>query len=86
MEDEDHLFRRCLTSVQIWQALLSVEELHRQQTLSFDEWIKHNTSESIQCDINSKWNVVFVKTIWWMWRWRDNVVFKAEVKVLDSKL
>ena len=64
-------------ATQIWQALLLIEELHLQQTLSFDEWIKHNPYESIQYDVNSNWNVVFATTIWWMWRWRDNVVFKA---------
>ena len=56
VEDVDHFFRRCPTVLQIWQALLSIEELHMQQTLSFGEWIKHNTCESIHCDINSKWD------------------------------
>ena len=86
MEDVDHLLRRCPTTEQIWQALILVEELHKQQTLSFGKWIKHNTCESIKCDINSKWNVVFATTIWWMWCWRNSVVFKVEVKALDSKL
>ena len=30
--------------------------------------------------------MVFIVDIWWMWHWKNNIVFKVENKTLDSKL
>ncbi|KAL9228579.1 hypothetical protein vseg_004142 [Gypsophila vaccaria] len=73
-ETTDHLLRHCPTSVEIWSHLGESTSSGLFFTENFRLWISTNASNSSPF-ASSLWSMKFAITCWWIWRWRNNIVF-----------
>lgn len=86
LEDVEHILRHCSEASQVWQRLLSSHELLKQQHLSFHDWFRHNIGRKVSCEIKLDWQVIFIFTLWWLWRWRNERIFNDVVKTIEYKV
>ncbi|XVF40762.1 hypothetical protein PTKIN_Ptkin01aG0141200 [Pterospermum kingtungense] len=86
MEDLDHLFRRCNRAVQVWEVFLPSSVLYDQSRVMFDEWLKLNLTGRVHSDFTQDWSAMFVIILWWLWRWRNDLVFNNRVVSLEFKI
>ena len=69
VEDLDHVFRRYSKIIPVWENLNVNTIDSGAQKKYFKNWIQWNlTSEN--------WKVTFACCRWWIWRWRNDRVFK----------
>ncbi|XP_075508178.1 uncharacterized protein LOC142545090 [Primulina tabacum] len=84
MEDVDHIFRKCEKAREIWRCFMSTNAFQNILKLSFDEWFRANLGQERQNMDTRNWNVLFAITLWWLWKWRNDLVFNN--KRLDVHL
>ncbi|KZV27255.1 Non-LTR retroelement reverse transcriptase [Dorcoceras hygrometricum] len=41
----------------------------------FDDWIKENIKGKLHEKKYLDWNILFAIALWWIWRWRNDMVF-----------
>lgn len=83
-EDVDHIFRKCNKVRGIWCELDSKSKNHAKWRLNFDEWLMENLSTDRQADSIADWISMFAIAVWWIWKWRNDYVFrnnKMEVRL-----
>ncbi|XVE58507.1 hypothetical protein DITRI_Ditri04bG0175000 [Diplodiscus trichospermus] len=85
-ETVEHVVRNCVEAKQVWETSLVSTELQFQQSLNFEEWLRHNLTGKVRCDFAKDWTTVFAITIWWLWRWRNDFVFNNVVKSKEYKI
>ena len=73
-----HLFRDCTAASQIWTALAHDEVLNNGQVLDFKGWLIYNLTQVNSLEFQSKWGELFAIALWWIWKWRCNLVFRQE--------
>ncbi|XVF47730.1 hypothetical protein PTKIN_Ptkin03bG0134400 [Pterospermum kingtungense] len=84
--DLDHLFRRCRMAAQVWEAFLPGSVLLIQSSVTFDEWLKLNLVGKVYCDFTQDWSAMFVVILWWLRRWRNDLVFNNRIVSIDFKI
>ncbi|XP_074314431.1 uncharacterized protein LOC141649645 [Silene latifolia] len=76
-ETTEHLLRSCPVSKQIWN-LIGIDSSNIYFFNSpFSEWITRCASNDVSTN-EANWPMMFAITCWWIWRWRNNVVFGSE--------
>ncbi|XP_074290582.1 uncharacterized protein LOC141617299 [Silene latifolia] len=73
-ESTDHLLRNCPYSKEIWYLLGESAINPLFYTLPFQNWISKNASNALPL-ASHNWSMKFAITCWWIWRWRNNIVF-----------
>ncbi|XP_074318679.1 uncharacterized protein LOC141655501 [Silene latifolia] len=75
-EDEtiEHLLRNCPVSTDIWNLLGDGASSNEFYTDQFHHWVAKNASNGSSIS-SSTWSMKFAITCWWLWRWRNNLVF-----------
>lgn len=69
-----HLLRECPSSKHIWKSIGGSANYPSFFTGNLSEWICKN----IKADgliYSNKWPTCFATTLWWIWKWRNCVVF-----------
>ncbi|XP_074298539.1 uncharacterized protein LOC141629436 [Silene latifolia] len=78
-ETTEHLLRSCPVSKQIWN-LIGIDSSNIYFFNSpFSEWLTRCASNDVSTN-EANWPMMFAITCWWIWRWRNNVVFGRENK------
>lgn len=54
--------------------------------VSFDVWLRQNISQNKHNGAKVEWNILFSNTIWWMWKWRNDAVFKNKQTDIEIKV
>lgn len=80
MEDENNIFKNCFKARQIWNKI-DQKNLNTSSTLHFNVWIDYNLkSKSTYNQSNLGLSIVFVSTIWNIWKARNKLQFENEVQ------
>ncbi|XP_074291074.1 uncharacterized protein LOC141617835 [Silene latifolia] len=78
-ETTDHLLRHCEISRQVW-SLLGIDSSNPTfYNSSFPEWITKCASNGVATS-EPNWPIFFAITCWWLWKWRNNIVFGREAE------
>ncbi|XP_048503106.1 uncharacterized protein LOC104896166 [Beta vulgaris subsp. vulgaris] len=77
MEDESHLFRDCDTVTRIWSSSNLGIKTSSSKFIPFGEWIKNFLQFFWKIEgVKSERANVFVATLWSIWIYRNNIVFR----------
>lgn len=76
LEDFDHIFRKCEEAVKVWRGLQTNRQGTMNERMSIDVWLPKNISQIRHNGPNVEWRIIFANTIWWLWKWRNELVFK----------
>lgn len=85
-EDLDHIFRHCSRAKGIWDAFLPKRENDRLRSMSFAEWLSTNIKDVVTPSRERCWRTTFTIMVWWIWRWRNDVVFSGKEVDMRHKL
>lgn len=86
MEDCNHLFRQCEEATVIWKAFLRPQVLAVLNSLSWENWLVANITGDRSLGLDVNWPEKFANRLWWMWRWRNELIFNGRRTSLDQKL
>lgn len=70
-EDLDYLFRKCSRARIIWSARQKLDDL------CFADWLSRNLRGKVINKIHQKWETLFAVTVWWLWKLRNEAIFKG---------
>ncbi|XP_019198912.1 PREDICTED: uncharacterized protein LOC109192673 [Ipomoea nil] len=85
-EDLNHLFRTCPAAKQVWDAALTSRTRERLDTLPWDVWLETNLRGNGMNGFSDHWRESFCIRLWWLWRWRNDEIFKQQSRTLGQKL
>lgn len=85
-EDTNHIIRDCTTVEEVQLHLLPHILVHRFFSLYLNEWIQWNLSSDVIHSRKDKWQIKFVLTCWWIWRWRNESIFNRTTQSLQYKI
>lgn len=83
-EDINHVLRRCPAADAIWSRLLPTFH-SRTKDLPLKEWLDLGISTKGSQNRPENDNITFGLTSWWLWKWRNEVIFKNSFHPLNSK-
>lgn len=86
VEDLNYIFRFCRDAPMIWKALLPPLTFQRHILLSFTDWLHANLNDRILCDYSNEWRSMFAVILWWLWKWRNEMVFSNANHSFDFKI
>ncbi|CAL8168851.1 unnamed protein product [Prunus armeniaca] len=78
MESILHILRDCVKAKKVWNALLNSSQSARFFTMDFQPWLRVNLMSKIVWADGIPWNLVFVFTCWYIWKWRNHYVFHGD--------
>lgn len=64
LEDPEHIFRKCKEVVPLWQFILSLDEVNKRTTLSFQDWLRKNIYGNVKSELPYDWNATFAICLW----------------------
>ncbi|XP_074299645.1 uncharacterized protein LOC141630789 [Silene latifolia] len=76
-ETVEHLLRSCPISIQIWNLVGINPSNAFFFNIPFEESLTKSASNDVESSMKD-WPMNFAITCWWIWRWRNNVVFGRE--------
>lgn len=85
-EDTNHTIRGCPEARDIWKKLVCNKEYQRLESMSLNEWFDTNTGGKVNTSFGKNWPEVFAITTWWIWRWRNDLVFNNEKREINDKI
>lgn len=85
-EDCDHLFRKCKQAKGIWRAVVRRDVAANLEGLNWNEWLLANLSGAWKLGLDEGWPARFATRLWWIWRWRNDEIFRARSRSLDQKI
>lgn len=77
-ESVEHVLRLCPKAKEIWKQLLGDRIMQRMENLDFRKWMDCNLRGKGGGRHGEEWPNVFIITAWWIWKWRNDLVFKDE--------
>lgn len=77
-EDLNHLLRECPKAKEIWHTTRESKWLEAYERQPMDQWLQLNPESQEKTSYNIPWGIVFLYTIWEIWKARNNVVFRQE--------
>nr|GMC99849.1 reverse transcriptase [Ipomoea batatas] len=84
-EDSDDLVWRHSSNVAMWMDLLPEGERRRNWRRPFMEWFDMNISGKGACGAVEDGQNLFAITLWWLWKWRNEDVFKGVQNRIQKK-
>ena len=84
MEDIDHIFRHCLRVKPLWTRLSDGQRRKGAENSPFKDWFGWNMDVNTPKD-QEPWKEIFVIYLWWIWRWRNEEIFKGNEVTLERK-
>ena len=85
-EDLDQFFCGCKNVRALWPHFLSNDQFFGAQNLPFTDWLLRNLDLRSGADPLTPWKEVFASIIWWIWNWRNSLIFKNTAFPLPEKL
>lgn len=85
-EDTEHVIHKCLYARYVWAKLMSNQALSRLDTLCFSKWINTNVTSDVGTKFGKNWLAVFSITCWWLWQWRNDLVFNNVDRDIVDKM
>lgn len=85
-EDVEHVVRRCTFAFDVWKRLLPESEMSKFTSSPFDLWLDKNIKGSFSSIHATNWPTLFAITVWWIWRWRNDVIFNGSHVCLRRKI
>ena len=85
-EDLDHVFRGGKNVQALWPHFLSNDQFASAQNLPFTDWLLWNLDLRSGADPVTPWKEDFASIIWWIWNWRNSLIFKNTTLPLPEKL
>ncbi|XP_019163602.1 PREDICTED: uncharacterized protein LOC109159944 [Ipomoea nil] len=84
-EDTNHVLRFCPAAEAIWTAILP--EFHdKTKHLPLVPWLDKGVAAKGNGRRPVSDNITFAVTLWWVWKWRNEAIFKNLVKPLSVKV
>lgn len=75
-----HIFRDCPTARHIWRAVGGSAQYPSFYNGNLSEWLTRNLKATGLIH-SEKWPTCFAVTLWWIWRWRNCIVFGRDNEV-----
>lgn len=84
-EDIDHVLRICPLADVVWSRLLP--KFHTDsRCLNFREWLDRGINSKGSRNRPENDNILFSLTVWWIWKWRNELVFNNSPHTLNAKI
>ncbi|CAL9003150.1 unnamed protein product [Prunus brigantina] len=77
-KDHNLILRDCVKAKKVWNALLNSSQSARFFTMDFQPWLRVNLMSKIVWADGIPWNLVFVFTCWYIWKWRNHYAFHGD--------
>lgn len=77
-ETVDHILRQCPAATSVWRKFPGMHDYDLFR-MNFDTWIMQNIKDDFTRD--GDWPIVFVTTLWWLWKWRNCRCFDKDVTI-----
>lgn len=78
VEIVEHFVKRCPIAKSIWKSLLGTRGFQQTESLGFRELIDANLEGKFHANCDEGWPALFMLTTWWLWKWRNELIFKKE--------
>ncbi|CAI9764306.1 unnamed protein product [Fraxinus pennsylvanica] len=75
VETISHVLRDCLIAKALWLKLLPLSDNARFFDLNFNDWMVGNLRNGSTAWENLDWRMLFGFTCWYIWTWRNKLVF-----------
>lgn len=73
-----HALRDCPEARKIWNCFVPPKSFREFLSLRLQEWLLWNFSTKRMRDFSEWWSTQFAVICWWIWRWRNELVFNGE--------
>ncbi|PRQ37815.1 putative RNA-directed DNA polymerase [Rosa chinensis] len=73
-----HLLRDCSHASSIWNKIICLDTITRAMHLDWMSWLAANIRCQRTCYGELNWCVVFVFACWYIWKWRNKIIFDEE--------
>lgn len=84
-ETVEHVVRNCPLAREIWCRMLGEDAVRQNEMAPFDVWMCRNIEGTTGLR-RRETGMVFAIIVWWIWRWRNDVVFNGVVKNIEYKV
>ncbi|WCJ28598.1 Polynucleotidyl transferase ribonuclease H-like superfamily protein [Euphorbia peplus] len=81
-----HILRDCPHASQVWNYFVPNNMFAYWSSLNLQDWLMYNINGMKHPEFHDKWETLFPTIIWWLWRWRCNMIFQGEERRLQDKL
>nr|GMD40682.1 putative RNA-directed DNA polymerase [Ipomoea batatas] len=86
MEDINHLLRHCPKAMEVWRKLLPQTAINKFWNIDFLTWFDLNVAGKGAFSSVENGPILFAITLWWIWRWRNEIIFKGKSMDIDHKI
>lgn len=85
VEDTEHVIRRCPVADELWRNLLP-GTYWATRRMPFLEWLDNGIKGKYNGRYPGNFATLFAIGIWWVWKWRNDVIFNNTTQTLRFKL
>lgn len=82
VEDVGHILRWCPNAEDVWRRVAPSEYASSGWSKPLTDWL----GENVRSARKSLWSEKFMVVAWWLWRWRNEEVFKEDYKTTEQKV
>ncbi|CAL2248919.1 unnamed protein product [Prunus armeniaca] len=70
-----HTLRDCGRAKEVWLTVLPPSNFHDFFLSDYPSWLQSNLFSKAKWEGRSPWNIMFVFTCWYVWKWRNKYIF-----------
>lgn len=85
-EDVEHVIRGCKAARKVWNRMIPTDNPTKDFSMDFNSWFDLNVAWKGSRRKNEHWNMIFAITVWWVWKWRNEVVFSQKTVDINQKI
>lgn len=85
-EDVDHTLRKCPIAEAVWTNINIGDKSGTSNPLDFNNWLTRNVTGTGDDQRSKKRKARCAITIWWIWKWRNDVIFNGTNRDVKDKV
>nr|GMC74145.1 putative RNA-directed DNA polymerase [Ipomoea batatas] len=85
-EDINHLLRYCPKAMEVWSKYALITAINQFWNIDFLTWFDLNVAGKGAFSSVENGPILFAITLLWIWRWRNEIIFKGKSMDIDHKI